>query len=333
MSAAVYLIPLVLAAYYLCVWWLVHATPRQVIVVRYQPPAALSPAAMRYLFALAWDGRTYAAILAQLAACKLISISLDHAGHRVYLNKLGNDRLTLKQLPAEAQIVFKDVFEWEDTVELKTPEPGLIHKIQQSLQTQLNKYITWHIWFIGIAILTSAAATIWVCLSSHLFGDDLVEAGIMSCFTGLTVAIISAAAAYVWNTNLQAIKLAFKGLYHRRPLVLLLFLILLYPTLWYLLMRTVTPTFANMTGLLILVNMLAAPLLRSYTPAGRQLLNEILGFRQFLERAEQDRLQRLNPPDRALQADEEYLPYAIALDVREDWGDRLGIKAMVETAL
>ncbi len=329
-AAAFYLIPSMLAAYYFCVWWFVRGTSRQAIVVRYQPPAALSPAAMRYLFALGWDGRTYIAILAQLAASKLISISPEPGG-KVYLNKLQGDRLSVKQLPPEARIVFKELFEWQDNVELKTPEPRLIQKIQKTLQIQLNKYVTWHIGFIGIAIFFSAASTICICLSSHLFGNDLLEAAIMSCFTGLTVAMFSAATAYVWNQNLQAVKLAFRGLYHRRLLLLLLFLVLLYPAMWYLLMRTVTSIFANVTGLLIVVNMLAGPLLRSYTPAGNQVLSEILGFRQFLERVEQDRLHRLNPPDSPMQADEDLLPYAIALDIREDWGDRLGIKAMVET--
>jgi hypothetical protein len=103
--------------------------------------------------------------------------------------------------------------------------------------------------------------------------------------------------------------------------------------MWYLLIRTVTPIFTNVTGLLILINMLFPPFLRSYTPAGWQLVNQLRGFRQFLQQAEQDRLQRLNPADAAIQADQEYVPYAIALDVREDWGDQLGIRTMIETAL
>ena len=41
------------------------------------------------------------------------------------------------------------------------------------------------------------------------------------------------------------------------------------------------------------------------------------------DRAMQDRLERLNAPDEVLARANEFLPYAIALDVREAWGDHL----------
>ncbi len=113
----------------------------------------------------------------------------------------------------------------------------------------------------------------------------------------------------------------------------LLVLVFLYPAMWYFLMRTITLAFGTVTLLVILVNTFAAPFLGTYTSTGRQLMDEIQGFRQFLQRVEQDRLNRLNPTDRAVQADHEYLPYAIALDVREAWGDHLGYKVIIETAL
>jgi hypothetical protein len=75
------------------------------------------------------------------------------------------------------------------------------------------------------------------------------------------------------------------------------------------------------------------PCVRNYTAAGRRVRNEIGGFRQFLQGAEQDRLERMNPARSQACFDPEFIPYAIALDLREGWGDELGVKAMVETAL
>ena len=43
----------------------------------------------------------------------------------------------------------------------------------------------------------------------------------------------------------------------------------------------------------------------------------------FLERVEQDRLDKLNPPEDILQARDKYLAFAIALEVKEAWGDHL----------
>jgi hypothetical protein len=74
---------------------------------------------------------------------------------------------------------------------------------------------------------------------------------------------------------------------------------------------------------LILVNLGWAPFLNYITPLGRKTLDEIAGFRAFLERVEQDRLEKLNPAQESPRALEEYLSYAIALEVKEAWGDHL----------
>lgn len=41
------------------------------------------------------------------------------------------------------------------------------------------------------------------------------------------------------------------------------------------------------------------------------------GFRQFLQKVDQDQLNRLNPAANAPQDFDRFLPYAIALDVKE----------------
>ncbi|HXO39065.1 MAG TPA: hypothetical protein VN872_10520, partial [Candidatus Acidoferrum sp.] len=73
--------------------------------------------------------------------------------------------------------------------------------------------------------------------------------------------------------------------------------------------------------------------LRNHTAEGRRLRGEIEGFRQYLAGTEQDRLQRMNEPGKLVKIDPELIPYEIALDLREAWGDALGIQAMVETEL
>jgi hypothetical protein len=331
---SLYLFPIALAAYYVCVWLLLtRKTADKSIVVCYRAPANLSPAAIRYIVTRGCDGRTFVAILAQLASCKLLAITPDETRATVHLSKLRDDHRILAQLPEEERIVFKHIFEWEDRIELAAPDWKLIEKIKKPLQVQLSKYVGKNPIYIIAALLLTGAASVWMCLLLGLFGKDPFERTIDSGFAGLTVAVFAAAAAYLWDSNLQAVKLALRGLYHRRTLLFLAFLILLFPAMWYLLMRTVSPGFANVTGLLMFINVVGSSLLPAYTAPGRRLLSEIKGFRQFLRQAEQDRLQRLNPPGQQARADQEYVPYAIALDVREDWGDELGIRAMVETAL
>src|SRR5437879_7054656 len=84
-----------------------------------------------------------------------------------------------------------------------------------------------------------------------------------------------------------------------------------------------SPTFSIMISALLLINLIWGPQLKRRTPQGRQILDQIAGFQLFLEKVEKDRLQRLNSAGEAPEMLDEHLPYAIALEVREAWGDHL----------
>jgi hypothetical protein len=78
--------PALLVGYYFVVWLLVGRDPKPGIVVpQYSPPAGMSPAEMRYLLTGASDRKTVAAVLAHLAARKVISIHPENAGYRIML--------------------------------------------------------------------------------------------------------------------------------------------------------------------------------------------------------------------------------------------------------
>jgi Predicted membrane protein (DUF2207) len=84
-----------------------------------------------------------------------------------------------------------------------------------------------------------------------------------------------------------------------------------------------SPAFATTVIGFLAINLGWAPFLRRTTREGRRVLDEIAGFRLFLQKVEEDRLDRLNPPEEVRQAREEFLAYAIALELRESWGDHL----------
>lgn len=58
------------------------------------------------------------------------------------------------------------------------------------------------------------------------------------------------------------------------------------------------------------------------TMRGRQLLDQMLGFKDYLEVAEKDELNLRNPPEKTPQHFEAYLPYALALGVDQQWAER-----------
>ena len=80
--------------------------------------------------------------------------------------------------------------------------------------------------------------------------------------------------------------------------------------------------FIGMVGGGIGLNKLFTWLIKAPTMKGRRLMDEIEGFRMYLGTAEQHRLNLLHPPERTPELFERYLPYAMALDVENEWGDQ-----------
>jgi uncharacterized membrane protein len=63
-------------------------------------------------------------------------------------------------------------------------------------------------------------------------------------------------------------------------------------------------------------------LLRKPTPAGRRIMDEIEGFKMYLDTAEQDRLDLMKSPQLTPEVFESFLPFAFALGVENNWCDR-----------
>jgi hypothetical protein len=70
------------------------------------------------------------------------------------------------------------------------------------------------------------------------------------------------------------------------------------------------------------LNVLLLQWMKAPTPEGGQLTAEIEGFRLFLLSVERFPMQRPEPPGEHAGLYEKYLPYAVALEVEQAWGDR-----------
>ncbi len=63
-------------------------------------------------------------------------------------------------------------------------------------------------------------------------------------------------------------------------------------------------------------------IMRRPTARGRKVLDEMLGFRDYLEVAEKDEMNLRNPPQKTPQLFEAYLPFALALGVEQVWAEK-----------
>ncbi len=65
-----------------------------------------------------------------------------------------------------------------------------------------------------------------------------------------------------------------------------------------------------------------AIIMKRPTLRGRKLLDEMLGFKDYLEIAEKEELNLRNPPEKTPELFETYLPFALALGVDQQWSER-----------
>jgi uncharacterized membrane protein YgcG len=83
-----------------------------------------------------------------------------------------------------------------------------------------------------------------------------------------------------------------------------------------------TPFVIATVVLMIVTMVFFAIVMKRPTLRGRQVLDQMLGFKDYLEIAEKDELNLRNPPNKTPQLFEAYLPFALALGVDQQWSEK-----------
>jgi len=74
-------------------------------------------------------------------------------------------------------------------------------------------------------------------------------------------------------------------------------------------------------ALIILINVIFAVLMRAPTVQGRKVMDQLDGFKMYMETAEKNRLNMSGEPPMTVERFERILPYAIALGVEKPWSE------------
>ncbi len=74
--------------------------------------------------------------------------------------------------------------------------------------------------------------------------------------------------------------------------------------------------------LMVVALVVFAIIMRRPTGIGRRLLDEVGGFKEYMEIAEKDEMNLRNPPDKTPLLFEKYLPFALAMGVEQQWAER-----------
>ena len=242
-----------------------------------------------------------------------------------------SDRATESELAPEEKRVLALLFEDAPVIELSpamdqrnTAQNGrYVFHIHEELAKQLGaKYFTRHAGIIALGVLATFITALALAATAH--GRDASGAVFFTTwvlFCGLIVGLmIEKTFAAAWKAAIQT-GMGWSKLLPGTAAIAVFGAAIAY--LLKLLAAGVSFSFALMLALFLMVNLAWWPRLKRKTPLGRQVSDQIAGFRQFLEKVEQDRLDRLNPSAQAPADLDRLLPYAIALGVKDAWGDHL----------
>jgi uncharacterized membrane protein YgcG len=315
-------------AYYMLAWRRFGRDPEKgTIIPRFEPPPGLSPAATRFIRIMGFDKQAFSAALINMAV----------KGYHVIESEAKKYRLrrepgaTLETLSGGERRIAKKLFGGAgESILLDNKNHVVLGKavkrLRESLKLEYEKVYFLHntkFFVIGLLLtllITLSAASadneggllfralimffgsaFVVYLALHFFGDSdddptfsaspssgLSRGAFVGFFQFLIFAIVMVANGAI-GSALNLFDNPFQSL-----------------------------CFALLGG----INVVFFFLLKRPTLAGRKIMDEIEGFRMYLGTAEEERLNLLNPPEKTPELFEKYLPYALALDLENEWSEK-----------
>jgi len=322
----------VLLVYYLLAWIMVGRDPQAgVIITRYEPPSGLSPGTARFVERMGYDHNTFAAALVNLAVKGLIEIhEADDEYTLVRTNTSSDD------LAAGEKAILKHLFRNVKgvSITLEQSKHATIRKALKAHEAALrnNGEILYFMrnrgWLIPGIVLS---ILIYAGVIYGLPNDELKMTGLFLSvwLTFWTLGVFSLGKK-VWlawrsvDSPLDAMGAVFITLF-AAPFICAEVVVV------WMVGSQVSVTIPVILLSAIAINVLFHHLLKAPTRAGRRLLDELEGFRQFLDVAEREEMNFRNPPEKTPELFERFLPYALALGVEQHWMERFaGLFAQLE---
>jgi uncharacterized membrane protein YgcG len=319
---------LVVMSYYLLAWFVVGRDPKSdVIYPLFEPPLELPPACLRYVRRMAYDKKCFAAALINMAVKRHIVIEEENGEFTLRRQEsAGKERLS----PGEKKI-FTTMLS-SPSVVLKRSNHKKISKAIEKLGERLSaeyegKLFVKNRWWLAPGWLLSAVALVTVALSAG--GEALALVAFLSVWLSIwTLGVVMLAKQMIasWRSALALRKSTLQRIGSLTGAIFIT--------------AFATPFFiaevAALGMLVYAVSIWIVPLLlglvainwgfwhwiKQPTLEGQRVMDQIEGFRMYLGTAEAESLQSTHPPGMTPELFEKYLPYALALEVENEWAEK-----------
>ncbi|MDR2215157.1 MAG: DUF2207 domain-containing protein [Nevskiaceae bacterium] len=318
---------LLVFTWYLTQWLRVGRDPKPgTIIPIYEPPAGYTPSALRFVERMEWDQRCVAADLVDAAMRGALHISDDDGDYRI--ERKGKAKADLP--PIEKKLV-NDLLGSDDALSFNASHRFRIIKAtalhQMALQAAYaNSHFRKNTSLILIGVLITIATVIGAAL---LIGDPVRAFGtifIMFWLSGWSIGLflLCARAINSWRQTGEGSfgkRIAATGTAAVGTSFVVAFIVAELFGIG-LLAAASGIAFAITILALIATNLLFGWLMKAPTQTGRKLLDQIAGLRLYLGVAERDELAAQQAPPLTADQFHRMLPYALALNVEQNWTNR-----------
>lgn len=299
---------LALLGYYFMAWNRVGRDPAKgTIIPQFEPPKGFSPGASRFLWRMGFDAKTLAAAVMDMAVKGYLRISESGGVFSLEKKQEGSE------LSPEEKTLGNKLFSRNKTLEISQNHQSLIASAQAALKNSLETTLA-NIYFkTNRGYLWPGLGITGLMLAALVFtAEDSAEAGASVLFYVITCGMITFF-SYFWNSQKWVLKIFF----------------LVFGSFWFYSSVIIVPATAFSSVLVsvflagvLFLHMVFLYLLKAPTLQGRQVLDQVEGFKMYLSVAEKERLEMLHPPEKTPALFEKYLPYAFALDVENEWSEQ-----------
>ncbi|GHF18841.1 hypothetical protein GCM10017044_11730 [Kordiimonas sediminis] len=293
--------------YFFMAWNKLGRDPKKgTIIAQYEPPEGLSPAACRYILKMRYDSKALTGAI--VSAAQKGFLVIDQIGDEITLTvkdrtvplARGEKALFDKLLPGtQSSITLKDKYS-KDVAAAQTA-------FRKAILKEKSDY------FVGnwTAYLIGAGLGMLTITSTFIAADSLAE--------GIPMLFALTALGIVLTRMVKSFRLTDGSLKARHLLTLVLFIMwgssFFSGSLADYGLGAIIILGATMAVMTLFVFLMPAP-----TQFGRKIMDHIEGFKLYLKVAEEDRLNFHTPPEKTPELYEKYLPYAIALELENEWG-------------
>ena len=313
------------AGFYYTTWDRIGRDPEGgVIIPLFSAPKGLSPAAVSYIHYRKFKGKSSSASLAFIAA--LIALAVKK---KLRIEK-SDDNLTIQRLDSSAEnlplgekTLMSALLGSRKTLSFRESTASIVQGARTKFKTAIEDehgqvYFKNNIGFFVAGVLASALILV-IYFILHPRTESEIGLSLVSVISAsLGSLLLAMGLRRLWN------KIPGGGSKWLGGLLTIGGGLVLLPLFAIVLGVEDMPQWVPVAlGLLGAMNIIFYNLLHAPTELGRQVMDEIEGFKLYLSVAEADRMNMMGAPDVTTEIFERFLPYAIGMGVEKPWSQAL----------